>query len=171
MPPNDSAYQELHLNTATSNLIAYQILGIAKNPSRNPNQSFMYDSVSSNTCPSPFCPPQEKRETLHLPQKYLWKYFWDLEVISFKNTKMKTTSRCSPYHFEKIFTILLISSSEFAEAYLEVRSHHPFLPASDLSFGSSLKTQGFFQPSSLSTGTCLVLSCTASEAMEMTGYL
>lgn len=70
MPPDDSAYQELHLSTATSNLISYQTLGIAKNPNRNEHQSFMYNSVSSNSSPSPFCPSQETRETLHLPQKY-----------------------------------------------------------------------------------------------------
>lgn len=93
-------------------------------------------------------------------------------MMSLKNTKMRTTE-VAPLHLEKIFTILHISkNNEFAETHLEVRSHHPFLPVSELSFGSSLKTLlFFFQPSSLSTGTCSVLSCRTTEAMKMAGYL
>lgn len=67
MFPDDSTCQELHLNTATCNLISYQILGIAKKP-KHEYHSFMYNSVSSNSSPRL---PQDTRETLHFPQKVL----------------------------------------------------------------------------------------------------
>lgn len=57
----------------------------------------------------------------------------------------------APLHFEQIFTIPLISkNNEFAEAYLDVRSHHPFLPVSDLlAYLSELKCFFFSPPPSL----------------------
>lgn len=128
----------------------------------------MYNSVSSNSSPSPFPLSQETREALHLPQRFMKVFlrFKSDELEKYKNENNSTLF----LHPVKIFTILLISkNNEFAETHLEVRKHHPSLPVSEFSFGSSLKTL-FFQLSSLSTGTRSVLSCRTTAA-KMAGYL
>lgn len=167
MLPDDSTCQELHLNTATSNLTSYQILGIAKEP-KYQHHSFMYNSVSSEFSLSVFLRKQGKH-FIFLKKSYEsiseLQNWWVSKIQKWEQFEV------APLHFEQIFTIPLISkNNEFAEAYLDVRSHHPFLPVSDLLAHLS-KLSAFFQPSSLSTGTGLVLSCRTSEAMKMAGSL
>lgn len=142
MPADDSAYQELHLNTATSNLISYQTLGIAKPPTRT--SRFYVQFCYIQHLSFPFLSSSGNKGNISSSSKRFMKVFLRFKSDELQNYKNENNLKLLPFT-EKILTILLISNNnEFTEAYLKVRSHHLFLPVSELSFGSSLKTQCFF---------------------------
>lgn len=65
--------------------------------------------------------------------KSLMKVFLSFKSDGLQKYKNENNLKLLPSTLSKFFTIPLISkNNEFAEAYLDVRSHHPFLPVSDL---------------------------------------
>ena len=85
-PTDDTAYEELRFNTAVSNQISHQTLGIAKNFSVHCN--FMYNCFKQISFPSFL---RKEGKSFVPSSKRLMKILLRIKVMSLKDTKMRTS--------------------------------------------------------------------------------